>query len=512
VNEKTGNPAEHQKGRSLFWNSLLNFLGQVLPLGIAAVAVPIIIRDMGLERYGLLSLSWILLGYFTFLDMGLSRAATNAVADLDANGKREEVGVVLGVSVTLSLIVGLLAAAIGWMITPWVVDRAFSVPSELRSESIAMFSILAASVPLITVAGTLRGVLEGFHRFDLSNAVRSPSLALMFLLPLLYKPFHIGLAGVVGLIVVSRFCAVILFGWLVWKVDRRAFSFKKRFSGSMRSLLQYAGWATVSNIFSPVVNFAERILLAALLPLGMIGFYTAPYEIISRLPMIPASVGMTLFPSYSSVSKTPGNVALDRLFVRPTKFIMFVVTPLSAVFIFFPKEILSLWLGPVFAEKSAEVLVLLAVGFFFNCLAHVPLAAMLGLGRPDVRAKIDMAEAIIFSGASYAMIVLAGIAGAAIVKASVLALDVLVMFYLMKRIMDVRMRALIPHDLMYFTVTSLCFLAVGIALDLTTGLFLVRLITFCTLSAVYLLLFLKQFTTAEEKTIMLSFGRLLNRS
>ncbi len=61
--DNLGNPIEPPQGKGLFKNSLLNFLGQMLPLGVAAVAVPLIIRDMGLERYGLLSVvdsAWLL--------------------------------------------------------------------------------------------------------------------------------------------------------------------------------------------------------------------------------------------------------------------------------------------------------------------------------------------------------------------------------------------------------------------------------------------------------------------
>ena len=354
--DNLGNPIEPPQGKGLFKNSLLNFLGQMLPLGVAAVAVPLIIRDMGLERYGLLSLSWILLGYFTFLDMGLGRATTNAVADLHSSGKREQIGLVVTFSLLLNFLVGIVGGALGWVITPWIVNTAFAVPEALRAEAVAMFSVLALSIPLITAAATLRGVLEGFQRFDYSNAVKSPALALMFLLPLMYKPFHLDLSQVVGLIVVSRFLAVLVFVWMVWKIDHKAFSIAVRVPGAMKQLLHYAGWVTVSNVFSPVLMYAERLLIAAMVPLGLIGFYTAPYEIISRLPMIPASVGTTLFPSFSSIPKDAGQAVVGRLFVRPTKFILFVVTPLAAVFIFFPTEILSVWLGKEFAIRSHDVL------------------------------------------------------------------------------------------------------------------------------------------------------------
>ena len=508
MTDNSGNPSGTPQGKGIFRNSLLNFLGQVLPLGVAAVAVPLIIRDMGLERYGLLSLSWILLGYFTFLDMGLGRATTNAVADLCSSGKRNQIGLVVSFSLLLNLLVGIIGGALGWIITPWIVDTAFAVPAALREEALAMFSVLALSIPLITAAATLRGVLEGFQRFDYSNAVKSPALTLMFLLPLMYKPFHLDLAQVVSLIVVSRFLAVLVFVWMVWKIDHKAFSIAVRVPGSMKQLLHYAGWLTVSNVFSPVLMYAERLLIAAMVPLGMVGFYTAPYEIISRLPMIPASVGTTLFPSFSSIPKDAGQAVVGRLFVRPTKFILFVVTPLAAVFIFFPTEILTLWLGKEFALKSHDVLVFLSAGFFLNCLAHVPLAALLGLGRPDLKAKIDIAEAAVFVGISYLLISVLGIIGAAAGKGLILALDAAVMFMLAKQILSVKMRALIPADLMYLSFMSFGFLAIGLLLDVFSVSVAIRIVAFVAACSIFVFFFFKRVLTAEERAMALSLGRL----
>jgi O-antigen/teichoic acid export membrane protein len=326
----------------------------------------------------------------------------------------------------------------------------------------------------------------------------------------LYGPLHLNLAEVVGLIVISRVLAVAVFAWFVRKVDHRAFSLRSRFTGSMRQLLRYAGWVTVSNIFSPVLNFAERLLLAALMPLGMIGFYTAPYEIISRLPMIPASIGMTLFPSFSSGLGASGETALERLFVRPTKLILFIVTPLTAFFVFFPREILSLWLGADFGEKSHGVLVFLAVGFFLNCLAHVPLAAMYGLGRPDLRAKIDITEAFVFVVASYAMIVLGGITGAAATKAAALGLDVIAMFLLLERILKVGLRSLMPDHLLYFALTSFSFLGIGLVLDLSSVDLAMKLTSFLVAGVVFVYLFVTRFLTADERAMAFSVARFQN--
>ena len=52
----------------------------------ALAAVPFLLHYLGQERLGVLSLVWVVIGYFSFLDMGLGRAVTVAVASCRADG------------------------------------------------------------------------------------------------------------------------------------------------------------------------------------------------------------------------------------------------------------------------------------------------------------------------------------------------------------------------------------------------------------------------------------------
>ena len=61
-------PALHVGGKVLARNTLLNIVGQVIPLLVGVASMPYVIRHMGPDRFGLLSLAWIVVGYFAVFD------------------------------------------------------------------------------------------------------------------------------------------------------------------------------------------------------------------------------------------------------------------------------------------------------------------------------------------------------------------------------------------------------------------------------------------------------------
>ena len=62
-------------------NSVFNFLGLGIPFVAAVISIPLLIRVLGTERFGILTLAWIVIGYFSLFDLGLGRALTQVVAE-----------------------------------------------------------------------------------------------------------------------------------------------------------------------------------------------------------------------------------------------------------------------------------------------------------------------------------------------------------------------------------------------------------------------------------------------
>src|SRR2546426_5500122 len=98
-------------GGLLARNTIWNLLGQIFPLVVATVTIPVLIRTMGVVRFGLLSLTWTLIGYFSLIDLGIGRALTKFVADKLAANEESSIPPLVWTCLFLMLVLGLAGAA-----------------------------------------------------------------------------------------------------------------------------------------------------------------------------------------------------------------------------------------------------------------------------------------------------------------------------------------------------------------------------------------------------------------
>src|SRR3989442_750024 len=276
-----------------------NILGQAVPLLVGVAAIPIITRSLGDTRFGILALMWAIIGYFSVLDLGLGRATTKFVAEALAGHDPRRAQQVAGFTAAGQTALGVVGGVLLAVLTPWVVTHLLRVPADVRVETEQAFRWLAVSVPFVVLLASLRAALEGAQRFDLANLIRAPHGALAFAIPAVAAPLGVGLAGIVALLFALR---VVTCG-VTWIAIRRAlpgFRWELRPAPELvRQLLGYGGWAAVSNVLGPILTYLERFVLGAVAGVGAVAYFAAPYEAISRLLIVPASLAGGLFPVVS---------------------------------------------------------------------------------------------------------------------------------------------------------------------------------------------------------------------
>ena len=161
-------------GRHLARNVFWNLLGTGAPLLVAIVAIPILIDGLGTARFGVLTLAWMVVGYFSLFDFGLGRALTKLVAEKLGKCQFDEIPGLVWTAISSMIVLGVLGAAVIAMLSPWLVGSALKIPAELQHETLNSFFLLALSIPIVIGTTGFRGVLEAYQRFGLVNAVRIP--------------------------------------------------------------------------------------------------------------------------------------------------------------------------------------------------------------------------------------------------------------------------------------------------------------------------------------------------
>jgi O-antigen/teichoic acid export membrane protein len=436
MTETAGNLRGHNghltSGRLLARNTIWNLLGSGAPMVVAVFCIPILIRGLGTDRFGVLTLAWALIGYASLFDLGLGRALTQLVAKKLGAGEEREIPSLAWTSLLLMMLLGFAGTAFILLISPWLAGRGLNIPAALQGETLQSFRLLGLSLPFVITTAGLRGLLEAHQRFGLINALRIPLGVVTFAGPLLVLPFSKNLVAVVATLVAGRvvsWAAHLLLCLRFLPELGRAIAWEPSAVGP---LLHFGGWMTVTGVVSPLMVTLDRFLIGALVSVTAIAYYATPFEVVTKFLLLPGALMGVMFPAFST-GFAQDREQTARLFGRSVKSLLVVAFPIMLCTIALAQDGLRLWLGAQFAQQSFRVLQFLAVGVFTNSLAQVPFALLQGVGRPDLTATLHLIELPLYLGLLWWLISTHRIEGAAIAWSARVTVDALLLFVLAKR-------------------------------------------------------------------------------
>ncbi|MGI9234479.1 MAG: flippase [Woeseiaceae bacterium] len=399
--------------RRLARNVLWNLLGTGAPLLVALVAIPLLIEGLGAARFGVLTLAWMVVGYFSLFDLGLGRALTKLVAEKIGAGKDKEIPGVVWTAMLLMGALGILGATIIISLSSWLVGSALEIPEELQTETLTAFYLLAISIPVVISSTGLRGILEAHQRFGVVNAIRLPLGMFTFLGPLAVLPFSRSISDMVLVLICGR-----LISWFAYFfVCRSLYPELRKRVGLNREmtkrLLSFGGWMTVSNITAPLLLYLGRIVIVVMISVEAVAYFVTPYEVVIKLLIIPSVLVSVLFPAFTQLfQKDSSDVSV--LYRKSMLSLLVVMLPAVAVVYVFAEDALAWWINEEFSQNGFRVAQYLAIGVLINSFGHLSQALIQGYGRPDVTAKLHLAELVIYLPYLWLLINLYGINGAAI--------------------------------------------------------------------------------------------------
>ncbi|MEM4217823.1 MAG: flippase [Candidatus Methanomethylicaceae archaeon] len=392
-------------------NAFLNFLGQLVPAVIGAAAVPFFLRGLGTERFGVLSLGWLILSYFTMFDLGLGRATAKYLSQALVDGTGKQIRQLVWTAMTIQALLGFLGAFLIVVLTPALVGQVFKISPQLVGEARISFYLLAVAVPAALLSGPVSGVLEAKQRFDVLNAVRVLSGALIALFPLAGLLFSLSLPGVVALLVLARLAA---FGMLA-AVTLRAAPEVKRYAlclSLLPRLLSFGSWVMVSNLAWPLLFYLDRFLISWLVGIKEFAYYQIAHQVINVTQFAAAGVAGAMFPAVSRAEAKGSREDIGRLYRHSLKTVGLIMTPVYCALAALSESILGLWIGGGETKRAADALRVLAAGGLAVSVLQVPYTLLHAVGRADVTAKMYLIQVLSYPALLWLLIAKWGLVGA----------------------------------------------------------------------------------------------------
>lgn len=473
--QEAAGPVNHfsANASSLAWN----LAGAIVPALAALMALPLTIRLLGNERFGLLTLCGLILAYFALFDFGLTRALTRFASERIGSNRPDEVPALFAESRATMLRLSTIGAVLAAGISPFIVGNWLQVPETLRTEALTSFWITAASLPVLIATGWWRAILEAKGRFDRVNRLHIPIATLTAVAPVLALPVCNSLVAVTTLLLGIRIGAWAAFRHIaVTEMPALLRPIAGRHANS-RALTQFGGWVTVSNVLGPLMVYLDRFLIGGAVSLAAIAYYSIAYELVTRAWLLVGAIIGVILPSMSATLARSVEDSRATYSSAITGVVSLTLAPLALISLF-ASEVLELWLNREFAVNAAMVLRVLAAGVLVNCAAQVSLTVAHAGGRADWVAKVHLAEIGPYLIALWWFVNIWGIVGVAIAWAARVMIDALLMVMLANRVLR------LPTHQNVAAIFGLMLLGIGIGVISLLESIAIRGVTFLVLCSV----------------------------
>jgi O-antigen/teichoic acid export membrane protein len=362
---------------SLKRNILANYVGQAYVAVIGIVMLPVYLRHMGAEAYGLVGFFTMMQAWFQLLDLGLTPTLSRELSRFRAGIMDEKQTASLvrltewffgGLGLACALAVGLAA---GWVARDWLKPQNLST-GEMQLCVVLMGGMIAPR----WLVGLYRGGLAGLEQMVSLNVA------------------GIALATVrsVGVLLVLRFwtsrpsgfffyqLGVALLELLVIRIlfyrafPMRTADFRPQFK-SFRNILGVAGSMAFLAGLWVVISQTDKLVLSWILSLQAYGFFVVAVTLAGGITLLAGPMTQALQPRFAVLAAQGQQAGLTKLYRTATQVTTAVVFAIAGVMACFAEPLLRAWTGSTeTALAAAQILPLYALG---NAVATLLILAFL---------------------------------------------------------------------------------------------------------------------------------------
>lgn len=382
---------------SLKKNTIANYLGQgwIALMGLAFV--PVYIRYLGVEAWGLVGFMSMLQAWLTLLDMGLSPTLSREMARFQAGAHSAQS--IRDLLRSMEVIYGGVAVAVVgavWLIAPWVAVHWLSA-TQLSATSVAqaigmMGLVLAARM----VEQVYRGAIQGLQRQVWLNGAQSVlatlrwggAVGVLAWVDSTIEAFFLwqGLVSVLTVLILARQT----YHWLPPAKHPASFDLS-----ALVRIRSFAGGMAATTFLSIMLMQIDKLLLSKLVSLEDFGYYALATSAAGALYFMATPIAIAISPRLTELVAKDDQQALIDTYHRASQWLAALLIPAALVMAAFADPLLQVWTGNAnLAHQVAPLLALLALGTLCNGFMYVPYTTQLAHGWTGFAVRMNVVAVI----------------------------------------------------------------------------------------------------------------------
>lgn len=366
---------------SLKRNIIASYATQIYVTLVGILILPLYLKYMGAEAYGLVGFFTMLQAWFNLLDMGLTPTVARETARFrggatDALSYRR----LLRALQLIFFAVALLGGGAMFVFSGLIADSWLNVQTLPLTQVQVALQLMAVGVALRWMSGLYRGCISGSERLVWLGGYNVFVATLRFV-------------GVLPVLIWVGHSPTVFFTYqlLVAVVELTGLAAKAYGLFPAVPPGKSLGWSPAS-LFAPVkpvlkfslsiaftssvwvlVTQTDKLVLSKLLPLADYGYFTLAVLAASGVMVISGPISSALLPRMARLQAEGDEVGLISLYRNATQLVAVISIPASFVLFFYAEQVLWVWTGDsIAAANAAPVLRLYAVGNGFLAMAAFP--------------------------------------------------------------------------------------------------------------------------------------------
>ena len=374
-------------------NLVANYLGQGWVAIMSLAFIPIYIKYLGIESYGLIGLFALLQAWLSLLDMGMTPTLGREMARFTGGAHsaqsirdllRSIEVIAFGIAI---LIASAIALSTNRIVTSWL--KVETLPVDVVTQAFMLIGLVTA---IRFMESIYRSSIIGLQRHVLYNVVNSVmatvrglgAIGVLVWISASIEAFFIwqGLVSIVTLII------LMILTYTILPRAERAGQFSL---GALRNIWKFAGGIVSITLLALLLMQVDKILLSKLLSLKEYGYYTLVAIVAGGLYAIITPITQSFYPRLCELHARNDQVGLINTYHKGAQLISVFAGSVAIVIIVFGETFLRLWTqDPELAQRTKTLLSLLMLGNLLNGLMWIPYQTQLAHGWTELGIRINI--------------------------------------------------------------------------------------------------------------------------